>query len=132
MKSTAQLLIESFVASNRLSEKSINANGILNFVIDNYFRIRLYESRSGHLVIHSKLYNLPSNPNEKDSIVVKIGRIAQILPNFSLASIVIDPQESAIWVQRLLMPAVGLDGLKVALADYINCLEMLFSTIKRS
>lgn len=92
-------------------------------------RVHLSELPNHTLLIESRVCDLPTTPTEQDRVVTRLLSISLARMQSNPASLCVDAEHNALWLQRRLSKEITLDQLNTAVESLVNEIDLWRSLI---
>ncbi len=124
-------LIADYAARHGIPD-GVRADGRLTVLIDDKYRVHLQGARNGWLAISARLCTLPPDGLGRERFFAEIGRQAAGMLSRQPSACVVDPDEDALWLQRMVRPDTDAVGVDEAVGGFANALSFWTVAARRA
>lgn len=96
--------------------------GRVTVLVDDLYRVHLQTTTTGAVALLSRLATLPTAGSARDQWLQQVGKLAVGTLSAYPAACVVDPRETALWLQQVLVHP-GDTSLDEAMGQFVNALS---------
>lgn len=104
--------------------------GRVTVMVDDRYRVHVQATAQGTVVLLARLATLPAEGAVRDQWLQQVGRLALGTLSAYPAACVVDPRETALWLQQVLVHA-GEASLDESMGQFVNALSFWVGALPR-
>lgn len=129
MSHTMHPLIAAYVARHGI-EVPQPFLGRVTVMVDDRYRVHIQATSQGAVVLLARLATLPAEGAGRDQWLQQVGKLALGTLSAYPAACVVDPRETALWLQQVLTHA-GETSLEESMGQFVNALSFWVGALSR-
>lgn len=105
-------------------------SGRVTVVVDDKYRVHIQVTPKGRLALLTRLATMPPPGGARDDWVLQVGKLAIGTLSAYPAACVVDPRETALWLQQVL-PSSGEVSVEESMEQFVNALSFWAGALSR-